>query len=198
MSSSSAPAGSADRNPTMKKPVSTASSRTMLLFITGWPACGQSFYGEWLAAHHGFRHIDLDQPLGDPDGFRNLWEERLPGRAGELAAALGKQHPRWVATGEIPVEHLDNLAPLAAAGFNLWFLLPRTESVSRLTWLQRERELDADVRPTAWDKQASAIRGSARRLRPFFRDHCVTTLNAAHELMDAAEFAAHVGVLAKA
>lgn len=170
----------------------------MLLFLSGWPACGQAHYGEWLVTHYDFQHLDLEIPAADSSELHDLWEKHLPGKAPALAAKLLKRHPRWVVTGGAPTDNLPNLEALRAAGFSLWFLLPRSESLSRQRWLQIEREKDPAARPTPWEKQADAIRSSARQLRPFFRDHCITTLNGVAELLDGDALAAQLGIPARA
>jgi hypothetical protein len=170
----------------------------MLLFISGWPACGESHYGEWLARRFDFQHLDLDGDPAEASELHVLWTKLVPTRGPAFAAKLQKKHPRWVLTGRAPTDDLERLEALRAGGFSLWFLLARTESLSRQRWLLLEREKDPETRPVVWEKQADAIRSSARALRPFFRDHCIETLNAGLELMDGDALAARLGVPAAA
>lgn len=164
----------------------------MFIFLTGWPACGASFYGDWLAERFDFRHFDAEDSAS-PARLQTAWEQLTPSRAKSFADALREQHPRWVVSAAAPTGNLRRLEALRAAGFSLWFLLPHTESLSRQRWLVLEREYDPETRPTAWEKQADAIRGKARELRPFFRDCCIETLNAGLELLDADALAARIG-----
>lgn len=170
----------------------------MLLFLSGWPACGETAYGEWLATSCNFRHIDLESDRSHDPEWTEQWRRLSPERARSFASYLQKKHPRWVLTGQVPADDLPRLESLQAAGFALWFLQARSEGLSRQRWLMLEREIDPAVRPLAWEKQADAIRSSARQLRPIFRDRCVTTLRSVTELMDGAEFATHIGVTPKA
>lgn len=172
----------------------TIAVSSMLIFLSGWPACGDTFYGEWLASRYDFQHVDLDVDPANATGLHEQYAKLRPPRAPAFAAALRKKHPRWVLTGRIPTNDFVQLEALQAAGFSLWFLLAKTEGLSRQRWLMLERERDPEVRPVAWEKQADAIRGSARGLRPFFRDHCIETLNSAGELMDGDTLAARLGL----
>jgi hypothetical protein len=149
-----------------------------------------------LARRFDFHHVDLDS--GDASDVHAQWEKLVPGRGPAFAERLRKKHARWVLTGRAPTDNLPRLEALRAGGFSLWFLLARTESLSRQRWLLLERERDPEIRPVAWDKQADAIRSNARALRPFFRDHCIETLNASLELLDGDELAVRLGLKATA
>lgn len=166
----------------------------MLFYLTGWPACGEAHYGDWLANHRDFRHLDLAREAESGTEWHLLWEKLTPKRAADFKARLRKQHPRWVVTGRVPTGDLTQLEGLQAAKFSLWFFLPHTESVSRQQWLAQEREVDPNAGPIGWKKQADAIHSSARGLRPFFRNQCVETLNGSGQLLDAAELAARLGL----
>lgn len=167
----------------------------MLLFFSGWPACGESYYGEWLASRYDFIHLDLEGDHGREPELREQCEKLTPARAPAFAARLRKQHPRWVITRPATGELLPRLEALRAADFSLWFFLPRADGLSRQRWLMHERERDPEVRPLAWERQAAAIRSHAREMRPYFRDHCVQTLDTAGELLDGDALAARVGVV---
>jgi hypothetical protein len=167
----------------------------MLLYFSGWPACGAAFYGEWFARRFDFHHVDLDNNAGDDGDVRGLTKKLDATRGAALAQRLYKKYPRWVVTERAPTDDLDRLDALMSVGFSLWFLLARSESLSRQRWLMLEREVDPEVRPAAWEREADAIRSNARRLRPYFRDRCIETLNTGLVLMDGDELAARVGVL---
>jgi hypothetical protein len=167
----------------------------VLLFLSGWPACGMHYYGEWLATHHDFRHLDLECLPSQRSELHALWEKSVPARASALAERLLKMHPRWVVTAKAPTDGPAQLEPLQAAGFDLWFLLPRTDAVSRQQWLVHEKEKNPEARGSGWDQQADAIRKAARGLRPYFRDRCVQTLSGVGELMDGDALAARMGIV---
>lgn len=169
----------------------------MLIFLSGWPACGQTYYGEWLAEHHGFMHLDLDASASAATEWHDKWERLLPDQAPALARHLRERNPNWVITGENPPDHLRVLGALQAADFQLWFLLPRSETLCRQTWINRERELGMDVEVREWERRAANIRKNARALRPFFRDRCLTTLKDVGRWTDGAEFAVLTGVVPK-
>lgn len=166
----------------------------MLFYLSGWPACGAAHYGEWLAAHRGFRHLDLEREADKASDWHQRWNDLTPAKAADFATRLRKQHARWVVTSRIPTGDLAQLKALQTAGFSLWFFLAHTDGVSRQRWLALEREIDPDASPLAWKKQVDAIRNSARGLRPFFRNQCVETLNNSGELLDAAELAVRLGL----
>jgi hypothetical protein len=168
-----------------------------LLFLAGWPACGEAFYGEWLAERYDFRHIDLEAESSRDSKSIDLWKNPKAKHPDALANHLLEMHPRWVLTGRAPTGDLSKLTALKAAGFSLWFLLARREEFSRHRWLLLEREADPVTRTTEWKKQAAAIRGSARNLRPFFRNQCIETLVGADELLDVEEMAVKLGFPAK-
>jgi hypothetical protein len=101
-------------------------------------------------------------------------------------------------TKRAPIADLTLLEALQATDFSLWFFLPRTEALSRQRWLASEREANPTIQPSAWTRQADAIRSSARHLRPFFRDRCIETLCSTGELLDAEELATRLGIGAPA
>jgi hypothetical protein len=171
-----------------------AETQGAMLFLTGWPECGQAVYGEWLAANSGFRHLNLDLPVSERGEAGRLWEEHVPAGIARFVTGLRKTHARWVITDSDPVRHLPIFGALREAGFELWFLMARTEALSRSCWQQRTREADPSARPGDWLKLAGTIRGSARELRPYFRDRCITTLATSRELLDMAAFAAQIGI----
>jgi hypothetical protein len=166
----------------------------MLVFVCGWPACGKTFYGDWLETHRGFRHLDLEGDGESAQALRALWESEVPAGAPKFVAALRKRHPHWVVTWGAPADCLPRLTAIRAAGFDTWFLLPGNESRSRLEWLQRARLVDPEIKPLAWEKKASEIRKGARDLRKFFRDRCIESLGAMGERMPPEKIAERMGV----
>jgi hypothetical protein len=166
----------------------------MLLFLSGWPACGAAFYGEWFAQYCDFRHLDFHENGQGSAEMHALWEKLTPSRGTAFAQRLLKQHPRWVLTAPAQTENLPRLEALREGGFSMWFLMARAEPLSRQRWLMQEREFDPEVRPLDWERQANAIRSRARELRPFFRDHCIETLNAGLQLMTGNAVAERIGV----
>lgn len=165
-----------------------------LLLLTGWPACGEAFYADWLERNRDFRHLDLngDNP-GDAAALRR-WEEFDESDASGFILGLRRQHPRWVLTHAAPVPRMKRLPALRACGFELWFLLPRTEPLSRIQWLSEQRDSDSGVKSSDWAKRAEAIRAAGRELRPHFRDRCIETLLGSDELLSGDEFAVRVGL----
>jgi hypothetical protein len=166
----------------------------MLLLVTGWPACGKTFFGDWLETHRGFRHLDLEATDTASRDLRTLWETDVPAAAAAFAATLRKQHPRWVLTWGAPADCLPRLEAMRAAGFETWFLLPGNESRSRQEWLLRARLSDPEAKPLAWEKKAGEIRKGARDLRKFFRDRCIESLGAMGERMPCETLAERMGV----
>jgi hypothetical protein len=168
-----------------------------LLFLTGWPACGASEFGAWLAEHRGFAHLDLQGDSSREADLREAWSRLLPADAPALVAELGARGDRWVVTAGSPAEQFPHLAALRDAGFVLWFLQPQQDGLSRQRWLAQERERDPAAKSQTWDKMADAIRKKARDLRPFFRDHCIATLTA-DGLIEGEAMATAIGVPAPA
>jgi hypothetical protein len=166
----------------------------MLLFVCGWPACGKTYFGDWLETHRDFRHLDLEATDQGSQDLRELWEKEVPATAPTFVAALRKRHPHWVVTWGAPADCLPRLTAIRAAGFETWFLLPGNESRSRLEWLQRARLVDPETKPLAWEKKAGEIRKGARDLRKFFRDRCIESLGAMGERMPPEKLAERMGV----
>lgn len=173
------------------------STAPSLLFISGWPACGETFYGEWLATGYDFRHVSLEAGRWDDSEWSGLWRETDTDQAVMLSSQLQEKHPRWVLTSPAPIEDLSRLEVMKAAGFSLWFLLARREELSRQRWLKLEREVDPNANPAAWKRLADAIRKSARGLRPHFRNQCIETLSGTGELLDGDELATRIGLAAR-
>lgn len=164
-----------------------------LLFLAGWPACGETFYGKCLAERYDLRHIDLEEETSGYEKAIALWKYPTPSQPDALTNHLLQMHPRWVLTGRAPTGEMSKLTALQAAGFSLWFLLARREEFSRHRWVLLEPETDPAARTNEWRKQAAAIRSSARNLRPFFRNQCVETLVGADELLNVEEVATKLG-----
>lgn len=170
------------------------SSTLHLTFLAGWPACGEASYGEWLATHRNFRHLDLASDSPAEAAQRSQWEQLCPATAEAFRDDLVSAHPRWVLTTPAPVASAEQLTALKKAGFSLWFLLARTEGLSRQQWLADQREANGDSRPLAWARRAEAIRKQARELRPLFRDRCIETLCGLGDRMSEPELCARIGV----
>ena len=162
-------------------------------FLTGWPACGAAEFGAWLAEHRGFAHLNLEDDSSRDADLREAWARLLPDAAGELVATLRARGDQWVVTAGSPADQFAHLAALRDAGFNLWFLQPHQDGLSRQRWLAQERERDPGVKSQTWDRMADAIRRKARDLRPFFRDRCIQTL-VTEGLIDGEAFAKAIGL----
>lgn len=147
-----------------------------VLFLTGWPACGLAEFGAWLADHRGFQHLDLDDESLEHRDLRAAWHRHLPASGLRLIRELRARGDRWVITGERPADHLPYLGASREAGVSVWFLQPQLEGHSRQRWLALAREENREIKPSAWDKLADAIRRNARELRPHFRNRCVDAL----------------------
>jgi hypothetical protein len=70
-------------------------SEPRLLFIAGIPAAGKSHFGQWLAAHQGYLHIDPEEnTLLDDLASRDAWKTCWSARRCEPFANQLRQHAR--------------------------------------------------------------------------------------------------------
>lgn len=166
----------------------------MLLLICGWPACGKTYYGNWLASHCGFHHLDLEDADSADPTLLEAWKKLMPQAAPKFVAALRARNPHWVLTWGAPADCLPYLEALRKEGFEEWFFQAGTEQRSRLEWLLRERAIDPDVRASVWDRQANEIHKGARGLRQFFRGRCIESLNSRGERLSCEVLADKMGV----
>jgi hypothetical protein len=145
-----------------------------LLFIAGWPASGKSHFGRWLAATHGYVHLDADQDTSLYTGeLGREWDRWLRDcDATRLSRAL-RQWPQPVAVElGFPVEYLSAVAALKRAGFTLWWF-DADPAAARAAFARRHPLL-----VWTFDRQAKAIVRNWPAIAALFAPNVVTTLDA--------------------
>jgi hypothetical protein len=100
-----------------------------LLFISGWPACGETHYGEWLARRFDFHHVDLDS--ADASDLHSHWEKLVPARGPAFAERLqkiGDKTEVQIPSGMLRMEILEIRGALAGGELRMTELATRAFS----------------------------------------------------------------------
>lgn len=94
-----------------------------LMLIAGIPSAGKTYYGDWLAAHHGFLHIDdVNRSRLRDHGLHLAWEQSLLLRdAHPFISELQKLDRPTVINWGFPLDSLAFLGLLKHAGLTLWW-----------------------------------------------------------------------------
>jgi hypothetical protein len=94
-----------------------------LMLIAGIPSAGKSHFGDWLAANHGFLHIDdVSGQRLRLYGLHHAWEESLLLRdAHPFIAELQRRERPVVLNWEFPLDSLPFVVLLKHAGLTLWW-----------------------------------------------------------------------------
>jgi hypothetical protein len=95
-----------------------------LIFLSGIPATGKTFFGQWLAREHDFIHVEIEnksvrETLGIDVGWDTLKAHRQPGPLIKAVKHLG---PRVVFDWGFPPGWLFVVSRFAERGAELWWL----------------------------------------------------------------------------
>jgi predicted kinase len=144
------------------------------LFVGGVPATGKSWLGQWLAANHGYIHIDAERNGGadfDGAGIHADWDDLISrGRADRFATAAERLAKPVLVNWGFPPRYLYVVAALQAAGFAAWWLHAPRETARR-AFVHR-----GGIEPAAFDSQMANIEREWLLIERVFRPRIVEGL----------------------
>lgn len=162
--------------------------RTVL--ISGIPASGKSSFGGWLAARHGWIHVDMEHGGLAAIGADAFWNLGLQtGSFGPFVKFLQGCEQSVVCDWGFPVQFSGTIERLHAHGMETWWF-DGDDAAARESFLKRGRGSAA-----AFDKQLAEI----RKYWPIFGGHysgrVVITVTAGPEYLEWARVAAQMKLL---
>ena len=142
------------------------------VLLSGIPGSGKSSYGQALATHAGFVHLDLEKPgVLKSYGLEGAWGSVFStGSAAELATALDALRAPVALDWGFPVRWLSAVASLANAGITPWWF-DGDRSAARTAYVAREAN-NGD----AWDAQVRSIDQSWRQIERVMGAHAVQAI----------------------
>lgn len=111
--------------------------------ISGVPAAGKTWLGNWLANKRGYVHIDAEKDYGtdfDHAGVHAEWDDFLrTGRAAGFVAAVGHLGKSLVLNWGLPSDALFIVPALQAEGVEAWWI-HADRSQARTAFVERENK----------------------------------------------------------
>ena len=125
------------------------------LFVSGVPATGKTWLGQWLAEKHGYVHIDAEKDGGadfDRAGVHSEWDELIStGRATRFVTAVRNFPNRVVVNWGFPTRYLYVVRALQAEGVSTWWLHAQ-RNLARQAFVKR-----GGIDPVYFDRQMADI-----------------------------------------
>jgi hypothetical protein len=145
-----------------------------LALVSGIPATGKSSFGRWLAEHHGFIHIDVEN-----GGFRcvNLhaeWVRAVGGPVPDvrpLVDGLSAFNRPVIVDWGYPPSWLPRVGALHAAGVAAWWF-DGDHDAARRSFINR-----GTISVQALDAQMAGIQAVCRELRSFYGARMIPTIS---------------------
>ncbi len=162
-----------------------------LILLSGRPGAGKTEFGEWLAAMHGFVHIDTDKQMAEWGRWLSVQDVNQAIATRNHARSLG---PNVVIEWGFRVEYLDHVKLLRLAQFDTWWF-DGDEAGLRQSYIQRRGSSPGVM--MAYDSQLEAIQKAWTRLEPFYRGKVIRTVTAGPAYMACDEIASAMGILSR-
>jgi len=153
-----------------------------ILFISGVPATGKTWLGEWLVKEQGYIHIDAEKNNGADFDRLNLhreWDELVGvGRAHNFMAAVQRIGRPLVLNWGLPMRFLKVVAALKAEGVEVWWLRA-DRAQARAAFIEREKKKPEQERipVECFDRQMDEIEKHWLRTEGLFGKNIVEGLN---------------------
>jgi hypothetical protein len=144
-----------------------------VLLLSGVPAAGKSYFGQWLESNEGFLHFDvenddhLDQHL-----LKHLWDESfVPGDgAARFVDALRHLSCPVVLDWGFPPSWLDVVAMLKTAGVQIWWFDADQEAARKAYIARGDRPIEC------FERQIAKISRHWAEIRAVFEPQLIPTL----------------------
>src|SRR5262249_8769336 len=143
-----------------------------LLLLSGIPASGKSWFGNWLETHHGFVHIDPEEDTRLRDlGLEASWQVCWQQAACDAFAAAALQLSRAVVLNwGFPAHCLPVVASLKRAGFACWWF-DADLAQARQAYLARRKG-----NPEDFERQMAGINAERQKISSLFESRSLKTL----------------------
>ena len=151
------------------------------LFISGVPATGKTWLGNWLAQTRGYVHIDAEKNRGadlDRENLHREWKELLDtGRANNFIIAAERLKRPFVINWGFPMRYLSAVDALRRAGVDLWWL-HADRGQARTALIEREKKKPEHERipVECFDRQMDEIEQHWSRIEQIFGKNMVDGL----------------------
>ena len=153
-------------------------SLSRALLIAGIPSSGKTYFGEWLATHHGYLHIDdVNGNCLRGHGLQPAWEESLRGRdARPFIAALQQRSRPAVLNWDFPLDSLAFVGLLKHAGMDLWWFEADVNAA-------RREHLRSGRDSLSFDTRVADVAAHRTQIDVLFRPHVLRVLSSRGEHM---------------
>ena len=144
-----------------------------ILLISGVPASGKSYFGQWLEKTASFLHFDVEKDGRlDHRGLKPLWDRCFtngtvrPTRRSVACICL----PHVVLNWGFPPECLNVVALLKSEGVSIWWF-NADHAAARRAFIKRD-----DVSLECFDRQITKMTCAWRNIEALFEPQIITTL----------------------
>lgn len=147
--------------------------RPRLILLTGMPAAGKTFFGEWLEREHGYLHLDVEvDGVLERAGLAREWAAIFQeGRAHAFVDAVRRKGRDVVVNWGFPPRYLNQVELLKDAGFDLWWLDADVAAARRAFHKRGSGSL------AAFDRQVAAIAASEEAIADVVEVNALRTLD---------------------
>ena len=185
------------KRPNSRKSAASKRHNVGALFISGVPATGKTWLGEWMAQTQGYIHIDAEKNGGidfDRANLHREWNELVTtGRADNFMAAAQRLGKPIVLNWGLPMKFLRVAGILQAAGVGVWWLRA-DRAQARTTFIERESKRPEQKRIPieCFDRQMDEIEQHWSEIEHIFGTNMVDGLKPDGSQRDPAELWAEI------
>jgi len=143
-----------------------------LLLLSGVPASGKSYFGNWLEQERGFLHLDIEkdgrlQQINLQQSWSTCFQTR---ECDDFVVRLKELGRPVVQNWGFPTAYLHVIESLRESGVDVWWF-DADHSVARRSFLRRD-----DISVQAFDKQVTDIARDWHHIRSVFGRNILKTL----------------------
>jgi hypothetical protein len=152
------------------------------LFVSGVPATGKTWLGNWLSGTQGYVHLDVEKEGGadlDRTNLHQEWDALLKtGNAENFITAAERLNRPLVVNWGFPMRYLKAVTALQEIGVELWWLRA-DRGKARTAFVEREKKKPKQERipVQCFDRQMDEIEQQRSEIERLFGRNMVNGLN---------------------
>lgn len=149
-------------------------TRVPAVLVSGIPCSGKTTFGNWVEAHQGGTHVNLEDDGLGRHGLRPAWDQLWlnPAAPGGFVQAVRSLRAPVVVSWGYPVECLPVVCALHEAGLEAWWF-DGDPGAARASFLRRGKHLE-----DSYLNQMTAITQARPRITDFYGPRILTTIDA--------------------